>query len=553
MATFSDVVEQLKANNRSEAGRDSIHTREMRLTRETLENLIDETTTLRENTSATQEAVISQTDNQLTPSQIEENEKNQNANDEKNTTLLSKIAGGIGGIAESGKKAAGTVGKGLLGILKGTLLAGLLIGVAKFLQSETFQKITKFLFETVMPALKEFYDNVIVPVGNALLEFFNTTVKPALIGVKDFFMQDVFPFLKDLIVNDIMPFVKKVYGDIIEPSLIALKDFFMQDVFPALKTFIKEDVIPFINDAYDNVIKPAFDSIKEFVKNELFPAIGRAFKRLGEIYDKLKPHLEKLKVFLKETTLPILFETLRENFEIVKDIFSKLADFLINVIDGDFTAAFDNITDIGGLIVKAIDNAISGVLKMFGLEFEGNVSDVIGRFFDSIFNKIDNAINSVLQSVENTVRAIVGDTVADKIFGELTESEKAQREIVELQKTIAEEREKIARGGVLDVGISDEDNKKIIADAQKRIAEIEIEEKERLELLKQSQQSSNQNNAANQMNENNIQQQLRGGGPPNMQTIIAPQTVASAPQTNNYSTPATTIVNTDPIVQAAMG
>ena len=103
MATFSDVVEQLKANNRSEAGRDSIHTRELRLTRETLENLIDETTTLRENTSATQEAVISQTDNQLTPSQIEENEKNQNANDEKNTTLLSKIAGGIGGIVESGK------------------------------------------------------------------------------------------------------------------------------------------------------------------------------------------------------------------------------------------------------------------------------------------------------------------------------------------------------------------------------------------------------------------------------------------------------------------
>ena len=54
------------------------------------------------------------------------------------------------------------------------------------------------------------------------------------------------------------------------------------------------------------------------------------------------------------------------------------------------------------------------------------------------------------------------------------------------------------------------------------------------------------------MNENNIQQQLRGGGPPNMQTIIAPQTVASAPQTNNYSTPSTTIVNTDPVLHAAI-
>ena len=549
MATFADVVEQLKVNNRSEAGRDSTHTREMRLTRETLENLTNETISMRDSTSATQEAVISQTDSQPTPSQIEEQNKENNNADEKTNTLLSKIAGGIGGIADAGKKAAGTVGKGLLGVLKGTLLAGLFFAVAKFLQSETFKKITDFLVDTVMPALKEFYDNVIVPVGNALLEFFNTTVKPALIGIKDFFMQDVFPFLKDLIVNDIMPFVKRVYNDIIEPSLTALKDFFMQDVFPALKTFIKDDVIPFINDAYNNIIKPAFDGIKEFVKNELFPALGRAFERLGEIYDKLKPHLDKLFTFLKETTLPILFETLQKNFEVVKDIFSKLGDFLINVIDGDFTAAFGDLTDIGGLIVKAIDNAISGVLKMFGLEFEGNVSDVIGRFFDSIFNKINNAINGVLQSVENVVRSIAGDTIGDQIFGELTESEKAQREVVELQETIAKEREKIAKGGLLDVGMSDEDNKKVIADAQKRIAEIELQEKERLSLL---QQSNDQSDAAGQMNENNIQQQLRGGGPPNMQIINAPADNRRIATSNDYSAPAVTIVNTDPIVAGAM-
>ena len=34
MATFADVVEQLKADNRSEAGRDSTHTNEMRMSRE---------------------------------------------------------------------------------------------------------------------------------------------------------------------------------------------------------------------------------------------------------------------------------------------------------------------------------------------------------------------------------------------------------------------------------------------------------------------------------------------------------------------------------------
>ena len=31
---FKDVIEQLKANNRSEAGRDSTHTNEMRMSRE---------------------------------------------------------------------------------------------------------------------------------------------------------------------------------------------------------------------------------------------------------------------------------------------------------------------------------------------------------------------------------------------------------------------------------------------------------------------------------------------------------------------------------------
>jgi len=146
--------------------------------------------------------------------------------------------------------------------------------------------------------------------------------------------------------------------------------------------------------------------------------------------------------FFKETTLPVLFDTLKKQMVIVKDIFMKLADFVGNIVTGDFGAAFDNLGDIGKLVVKAIDNAITGVLKMVGLDFEGNVSDVIGRFFDSIFKSIDDTIDGLLESIENLIRALpLGGVIADKIFGEQTEEEIALKEEKKKQAELAEKEE----------------------------------------------------------------------------------------------------------------
>ena len=154
-----------------------------------------------------------------------------------------------------------------------------------------------------------------------------------------------------------------------------------------------------------------------------------------------------------------------------------------------------------------------------------------------------------MQSIENVIRAIPGgDTIADKLFGELTQAEKNQRELVKLREEIVEQQQELTAGDTRDFAFNKRED--IIAEKEKRIAEIQLEEKERLDLLKQLQ--NNQSDAAGQMNENNIQQQLRGGGPPNMQIINAPQSVQSTPTSNNYSTPAVTIVNTDPIVAGAM-
>ena len=335
----------------------------------------------------------------------------------KDTSILGKIANGISGIVQSGKDAAAKAGGGLKSLLKGTLFAGLFFAIAEFLQSPTFAKVAKFIGEKIIPPLKTFYNEVILP------------------------------------------------------AFTAVVDFLMNDAFPAIGKFLDKTLIPLLKSTYENVIKPAFEAIKNFVTNNVFPALEQIFAKLKETYEKIKPSLDALFTFLKETTLPVLMDTLKKLFKNFKDIIVNIIDFVGNIISGDFGKAFDNLKDIGGLIVEAIDNAITGVLKMVGIDFEGNVSDVIGRFFDNIFNSISNAITGVIQGIENFVRALPGgDTIADSIFGEQTEEEKAliaqkkkeaelaeqqakrQEQILtnlkkkaELEEKIAEEQAKITR------------------------------------------------------------------------------------------------------------
>jgi len=317
-----------------------------------------------------------------------EKAKEDAAKDKKQSSLLGKIAGGIGGLLGNVKEKAKSAGKGLFSILKGLAFGGLFIALTKFLQSPMFKKVAEYIANTVVPAVTKFYDKTIKPAFDAVVEFL------------------------------------------------------MNDAFPAISKFLNKTLIPLLKDIYKNIIKPMFDGLKDFAKNSLFPALKEIFKKFGEVYDKIKPSLDKLMKFFKETTLPILFDTLKKQMVIVKDIFMKLADFIGNIVTGDFGAAFDNLKDIGKLVVKAIDNAITGVLKMVGLDFEGNVSDVIGNFFDSIFTDMKNAVNGVIDGIEKLVRSIAGDTIGDLVFGEQTPEEKSLIAEKKKQVELAEKEEK---------------------------------------------------------------------------------------------------------------
>ena len=63
---------------------------------------------------------------------------------------------------------------------------------------------------------------------------------------------------------------------------------------------------------------------------------------------------------------------------------------------GDFTAAFGDLAEIGGLIVRAIGNAIDTVLGMLGIEFEGGILNAIKGVFTGIIKTIENLIRKAL-------------------------------------------------------------------------------------------------------------------------------------------------------------
>ena len=367
----------------------------------------------------------------------EEQAKERAANDNKMLSVLGKISGGITGLVKGTADKVGKVAKGgLMALLKGTLFAGLFVLVMDFLSSPAFAKTAKFIGEKVLPPLMAFYN------------------------------------------------------DVIKPTFDAILDFLFNDAFPAIGKFLTETLIPTLKDVYENVIKPAFAAIKEFAVNSLFPALGDIFQKLKDTYTKIKPSLDALFTFLKETTLPVLFETFKKNFELAKDIFMSIIDFVGNIISGDFGAAFGDLKNIGSKIGEVIDNTITGILKSVGLDFEGNISDVIGKFFTGIYDSITETINGIMNSIEGIIRAIpgVGDTVADTLFGEMTPQEiavrdmkKVEEEKAKIQEEIAADQARIARSesgeneytGSESMGIKGSNTR--ITRAQKRLAEQDEE------------------------------------------------------------------------------
>ena len=96
--------------------------------------------------------------NATSPAAKKEIREEARADAKKNGSRLDKIVAGIGGLFEIGKKGLKTAALGGLAILSTLAIGGLLIALGKFLQSDTFKKMTKFIQDTIIPKLMEYLE-----------------------------------------------------------------------------------------------------------------------------------------------------------------------------------------------------------------------------------------------------------------------------------------------------------------------------------------------------------------------------------------------------------
>ena len=313
MADFSELVDQLKQNNRSEAGRDSTHTREMRNQNKTLQEISgkqDSVIETNRNISTTTVSTASEdipTITAPTASDLEEQDDEQK-NDNKRNTLLEKLVGvsksGFGAIGKSVGNVAGKAKAGIMGLVKGTLFAGLLVAVVAFLNSPFFIKTLEFIDKEIMPALFNFYNNIIKPLG---------------IGIFDFIKNEVFPGIAEV-------FTK--IGNVFEEVKAKTNNF----------QFIRETTLPAIMETlsiqFENlkrIVMKVVDFVGNIAKGDFEKALGDfggIALLLGKIIDDgITGALRALGVEFEGTAFDAVVR-------FVKDINDKIKKFFSDIIKG---------------------------------------------------------------------------------------------------------------------------------------------------------------------------------------------------------------------------
>lgn len=93
----------------------------------------------------------------------------------KRTNLLKKMAGGLADLAKGWKDAAKAKMKGLSGglvkFLKGVAIAGLMVALLAFLESDTWKSMKETIVDDILPKLKTFWTKTLKPFLTGILDF----------------------------------------------------------------------------------------------------------------------------------------------------------------------------------------------------------------------------------------------------------------------------------------------------------------------------------------------------------------------------------------------
>jgi len=485
----------------------------------------------------------------------EEIEKEQQKINQKQNTLLFRISQGIGGILGNMKDKAKAAGKTFMDILKGTLLAGLFFAAAKFFNSPLYAEMIDFITNTLVPAIQRFYTG---------------TLKPFFLGIKTFIEDPTFENFKKIFdVDNPLGLVAALAGvtTLLAPGLVfkGLKagvGLFTKAITAAgsflgkkgtdVLTGTKKDASGRVRTSGGQFAKGSARGIGAIAKGALRFAgpIGVAVTAGMGLFDGITAGIEEYKksgkigaavkegfsgaisgltfgFFSQEDVsagLTAISDKTKAGFEKAKNaigsVFSPDAQWA-----KDLTASTSKqLSDLKEASAKLVEKLPSlDDLKEFGGDlkekFEG-LKDKASAFIGNIGDKIKGVIDKMPSISE------VGDKISGFFgFGDDKDDAKNLEETARTVAAFEQERQQL--------------NSKVLS-LEDQLAQQAAQGSARLAELEQKLQALQENALAR-----------NGTSAPNI-NINAPSDNKVTQSTSNTTSNTTTIVNTDPILQAAM-
>ena len=340
-----------------------------------------------------------------------------------NGSRLDKIGAGIGGLFEMGKKGLKTAALGGMAVLSTLALGGLMIALGKFLQSDTFKKLTKYIQDKIVPFLKdtfvslkafgvkvgEFYTEYLEPLIPIFKKYFIDTwenIKELFSGLGDAFslfadgkwwegIKTFFSAIGTYVFDQLDVVATAIYNII--ASLFGLSK--TDSVFGSISEFftdLYDDIIFWITSTYDSIIKTISDT---------FTSVVTWFKSLfSGIVESIKTTLGGALAILTDFGSWIYNKAIKPIIDWFSTLFSDPIGALKILVKKYLTM----LTDFGGFIYKkAVKPIIDWIGGLFGEENASkSIETYVGKFLDPILNFAEGIYNKYVKPIVDWVQKL---------------------------------------------------------------------------------------------------------------------------------------------------
>jgi len=240
---------------------------------------------------------------------------------------------------------------------------------------------------------------------------------------------------------------------------------------PALALLLNSPVFEVLKKALFDFIDYIFDTVIPFIKNEVLPAIKKFY---NDFIIPIKDFVMKF-LFSEGGGIDIMLELISKQWENVKKLFNSMLDLFDNLMKGDFAAAFGNLGDIGKILMDAIDEALTAILKLglaaFGLTFDGTIGDVMSQWLTGIWESIKGILRSMFDYIPMVD--------APEFLQAGSAEQRAETSAAQADIKSAEDEKEAAQRGMNRSGREEKFSGDVVKARRKQLADLEKEAEEK--------------------------------------------------------------------------